>query len=336
MSFDALSDAAQVHRLRRVAMTALGQYPIEVARFTKLNHGFNTVFRVDTIDGRKFALRINVNSRRTDAFIAAEAAWLAALTAETDLLVPTPQPTMDGALMTKVFFDELDRELPAVLLSWLPGKDLGDDIAPAPLAAIGRAAATLHRHAAAFQLPPGAELPVFDNPLFGDVLNATAEHPLVGADNAAVIADALARCTEAYRATWRSDAARPLHADLHGWNLKWHRGNLAVFDFDDSGIGMPALDLAIATYYLRVENIDDAPFHAGYEKVMPLPDLEADAFEGLIASRNLLLLNDVLVNMTASIRNLAAVYVRNSARRLRHYLKTGRYRFDVDGIEPLP
>ena len=46
-----------------------------------LEHGFNTSFRVDTSDGRRFALRISVNSHFdpevVDAFLEAEAEFIA-------------------------------------------------------------------------------------------------------------------------------------------------------------------------------------------------------------------------------------------------------------------
>ncbi|WP_432804233.1 phosphotransferase [Deinococcus taeanensis] len=31
-----------------------------------------------------------------------------------------------------------------------------------------------------------------------------------------------------------------MYADLHSGNLRWCRGRLSVFDFDDSGLGLPA------------------------------------------------------------------------------------------------
>ncbi len=120
-------------RLRPVALAALAHYPVEVARLRLLNHGFNTTFRVDTTDGRRFALRLNVNSRRTPQNLAAEAAWLAALAADTELWVPVPQSTREGALTTEVFSPDLGRSLPVALFSWLPGSDLGDDATPAQL-----------------------------------------------------------------------------------------------------------------------------------------------------------------------------------------------------------
>ena len=112
MRFEDRSVRGQVARLRPLAVEVLRRYSIDVAALRLLNHGFNTTFRVDTTDGRRFALRLNVNSRRTDSFIGAEMAWLAALAEETDLWVPIPQRTLDGALLTHVRSLDLGRSGP--------------------------------------------------------------------------------------------------------------------------------------------------------------------------------------------------------------------------------
>ncbi len=79
---------------------------------------------------------------------------------------------------------------------------------------------------------------------------------------------------------------QPLHADLHGGNLKWHEGQLAVFDFDDCGLGVPALDLAVAVFYLRGDDPQlEGALTAGYAEVRPLPDVDPGHFEAMIAAR---------------------------------------------------
>ena len=82
--FAALTSGQQVHQLRAVALEALRAYPLEVNRLSLLSHGFNTIFRVDDARGQKFALRLNVNSRRSLENVRAELAWLEALNRETD------------------------------------------------------------------------------------------------------------------------------------------------------------------------------------------------------------------------------------------------------------
>lgn len=334
MQFQDLSARAQAMRLRHTALAALAHYPLEVARLRLLNHGFNTTFRVDTTDNRRFALRLNVNSRRTPQNLAAEAAWLAALAADTDLWVPAPQPTRGGALTTEVYNAHLGRALPAALFSWLPGGDLGDDATPAQLAAVGRATAILHQHGEHFQLPQGAELPTIDTVLMGDDVsyNLGGDHPLLSAADHEVIDAAFAQVQGHIDALFAGARRQPLHADLHVWNLKWYRGRLIVFDFDDSGIGVPAQDLAISAYYLRDDAALEAALLDGYAQVRPLPRFTHDQYEAMVASRNLVLLNDVVTTTNAEFLAMLPRYMPNSITKLRAYLRTGVYHHEVPGL----
>jgi Ser/Thr protein kinase RdoA (MazF antagonist) len=334
-AFEDLSTAQQVRRLRRIARDALARYPVNVGRLRLLYHGFNTTFRVDTEDGRKFALRLNVNSRRTPENLRAEVAWLAALAAETELNVPTPQRTVADTLTTDVYCDDIGRSLPATLFSWLPGPDLGDEATPEQMRLVGRAAATLHTHAESWTLPSDAELPPIDTPLM-DVPNHISglDHPLLTPERRQVIDTAFSETQRHYDEIFEGAKPHPLHADLHNANLKWCRGQLYVFDFDDSGIGLPMQDLAIAAYYLRDEMRLEAALLEGYQELRPLPDYTEPQYEAMVASRNLILLNDVFVIATAEIRAMLPRYVPNSVTKLRHYLDTGEYRHDVPGLIP--
>jgi Ser/Thr protein kinase RdoA (MazF antagonist) len=329
MRFDQLTPRAQVHRLRRTALDALAQYPIEVARLRLLNHGFNTTFRVDTVDGQRLALRLNVNSHREPAWIDAEIAWLHALARDTDLHVPSPRPTRAGALRTSVFSDDLDRELPAVLFTWLSGPNLGDAVTPSQMRAVGVAMAALHTHADTWTPPSGTSLPLYDDALFGAPDHLTgAEHPDLSPARRAVIHDALTETTERFHEIYGSATPIPLHADLHQWNLKWHRGRLSVFDFDDSGLGVPMLDLATTAFYVRrVDRALEAALHEGYASVRALPAFTPAQYEAVLASRNLLLLNDQFVTVTDALGVGLADYIGITTTRLRHYLDTGEFRF---------
>jgi Ser/Thr protein kinase RdoA (MazF antagonist) len=327
-----LSTRAQTARLRRVAIEALTQYPIDVARLRVINHAFNTTFRVDAVDGRTFALRVNVNSRRSPANIGAEIAWLAALANDTDLVLPNPQRTRDGALCTQVFSVDLQRALPAVLFTWLPGPDLGEAATVQQMRATGAATAVLHQHASGWSLPEGTELSSIDSVLMDVPNRLAADHPLISADRRAVIDAAFAAVQPQYDALFAGARRQVLHADLHVWNLKWYRGRLAVFDFDDCGIGVPAQDLAISSYYLRDNAEQEAALLEGYEQVQPLPAFTAAQFEAQLAGRNLVLLNDVIASSTAEYRAMMPRYVANTVTKLRHYLDTGVFRHDIPGL----
>ena len=328
--FADVSSRTQVRRLRELARTALPHWGLDGASLRLLNHGYNTTFRVETDDGRRYALRVNMMPFKTPQLLLAEVSWLAALSTDTDLLVPTPLQTSDGAWSALVPSPDHGRSLPVVLFHWLQGRNLGARPTPTQLRAVGEAAAVLHDHAAHWQLPPGAELPLFDNVLT-DLPNRLGAHPALSASDSEVLMAAYHRAQQLQDEAFAADRVIPLHADLHGGNLKWHRSRLSVFDFDDAGRGVPALDLAIAAYYLRDDARLEEALLTGYASRRPLPPFSAEQFEGMVAGRNLLLVDDLIDQGNADLRALVPRYVDASVNRLRHWLETGRYRRELPG-----
>jgi Ser/Thr protein kinase RdoA (MazF antagonist) len=323
----------QVDRMREVATQALTAYPIDVTGLRLVAHAFYTTFRVDAAGGQRYALRINVQSRREPSWIAAEMAWQVALADETDLWVPTPQRTRDGELTTRVWCEPVGETLNAVLYSWLPGSNLGDRVTRRHMREVGRALATLHTHAETWAMPAGCDLPLFDEPLYGWANNLTgdARSELVTDAQRDVFARALTEIGRHYAAMFDGVTPTPIHADVHQWNMKWFDDRLSLFDFDDSGYGVPLQDLATTAYYVRDNGRGlEAALHEGYASLRPLPaEAGGDRYEALIAARNVLLLNDVLVTINADIREMLATYLPRSAARVRHWLDTGTYSFDV-------
>ena len=141
-----------------------------------------------------------------------------------------------------------------------------------------------------------------------------------------MLAEALERCRRRFEEVYAGQRPIVLHADLHGGNLKWHRGALAVFDLDDAGFGVPALDLAISTFYLRAgaPGVEEA-LRRGYAELRDLPEVSEEQFEALVASRQLLLANSLLASSTASLQARATDYLDVTVHRLRGWFDTGRF-----------
>lgn len=323
-AYDALDDEAQIALLRPVALKAAERFGLEVAGLEVVLHAYNTTFALDTPDGRRFALRVGTNSHSTVPHAIAQQAWITAIAEQTEVLVPRPLRTPDGEWCVEVDAPQLGRPLLVTMAAWLEGDD-ADALDVEAATALGRAMASLHVQAGGWTPPAGGALPVFDEPLFGDEDLLAA--PLgLDADALAVLAEARERAGATFRRLHAGARLRPLHADLHGGNLKWHDGRLAVFDFDDAGLGLPVLDLAITTFYLRGEDPAlEAAVRAGYAALAPLPEVDPADFEALVASRQLLLANALLATSTADLRAQAADYLHTSIRRLRHWLATGTF-----------
>jgi Ser/Thr protein kinase RdoA (MazF antagonist) len=323
-SYAALGTDGQVEVLRRAALDAVVAFGLEVLRVELVLHAYNTTFRLDTRDGRRLALRLNTNSHSTPANVVAQQAWLHALRADTAVLVPDPVATPDGVWAVEVPCPEWGRPLTATVATWLEGDDVGT-CDEEQSAALGRVMAQLHDHAEGFTLPEGARLPVFDDPLFGD--NDLVSHrPGLSSTERALLTEALERGHRAFAEAGAVESPIAPHADLHGGNLKWHEGRLAVFDFDDSGLGVPALDLAISAFYLRADaSATEQALRDGYAEVRPLPEVGEEAFEALVACRQLLLANSLFMSTTADLRAEAEAYLLVTLERIRRWQETGRF-----------
>lgn len=320
--YEQLGEAAQVEALRPIALRGAAAFGLDVERIELVLHAFNTTFAIDAQDGRRFALRVGTNSLSTPAHAVAQQAWVRAIADETGVVVPEPLRTPDGHWFVEVDATALDRRVLVTVASWLEGDD-ADALEPEAARALGRTMATLHGHAAGWALPPDGVLSRFDTPLFGDE-DALDRAPGLSTADRAVLAQSRSRADEVFERLHRDAALRPLHADLHGGNLKWHEGRLAVFDFDDAGLGLPVLDLAISAFYLRADDRTlEERMREGYAEIADLPQVDPADFEALIASRQLLLANSLLVTTTADLQAQAEDYMRVSIARLRHWLETG-------------
>lgn len=310
--------------LRPVAVAAAHLFGLDPVAVKVVAHAFNTTFSVETVAGGRFALRVNTNSQSTPQNVVAQQAWQCAIASETDVLVAAPRATPEGQWYVAVDSEAFGRRLMVTAASWLDGPDVVEmDLVVAHQ--LGRTMALLHEQSQGWAMPPGASMPRFDTPLFGDQ-DLLSSAPGLSPPDRATLGRAREKASAAFTALYGGAPVQPLHADLHGGNLKWNDGRLAVFDFDDCGLGVPSLDLAIAVFYLRGDDPRlEAALTAGYAEKRPLPDVDPGHFEAMIAARQLLLANSLLTSVTSDLQRDASGYLAVTVSRLRHWLMTGTF-----------
>lgn len=319
-AFAELDSEKQVELLLAHAHAVLASFDLgEIGAVESINHEFNSTFSVETIEGLKYALRINVNSDRNLANANAEIEFINHLASTTNLSFATPIAKRNGEFVSYEMFQPLGRPVVAVLFSWLEGEELGDEPTEAQLVQVGAAMAKMHEASEGLELSTQADLP-----LLRDVLWLT-ENLLTGvntklSDSAeAAVALALEQIDKAVGGLYERDSVRPIHADMHGWNLMWHGETLSVFDFDDSGIGLPIQDIFTAIYYLDTPE-QDAALLAGYASVRPVPQHSEFEKEALLLQRRLILLNYLFSTSTAEHRDMLPKYLEESLKRLDKFL----------------
>jgi Ser/Thr protein kinase RdoA (MazF antagonist) len=294
-AFAELTPRGQLQRLRALAHEALRRYDLDVTKVVFAARAFNSVFRVDTREGTRYALRVSPQLRiHADGCEALEAAWITALRREVAFPTPAVIPTRDASAYAWVRADGVPEPRCCVLFEWVSGRRLREHINSDLVRKVGELTAAVHEHASAeapADVPTGA--------LVGDrVLYFRTEHRLEELRPAygSLLDDAVDRAQRVLDELWRDPPHPPhlLHGDVQPGNVIASRGKVSLIDFQDLIWGFDIQDVEFAQQAL--DHFDDAgaligAFRAGYESVRPLPVASGETIGGLQAARHLNVLN---------------------------------------------
>jgi len=316
--FADLTIEQQIDTMLPLAKEIMDGFDLGECELESINHEFNSTFKVTAASGEHYALRINVNSQRTLPNLKAEIFWVEQLAHVEGLMVPTPVKNASGEYISKAWHPMLERDLFAVLFTWLEGEELGDEPTEEMMRATGRAVARMHIASRETQLPAGAELATVDDMFWGNTDSITPSDQLTAEDKA-TLAGAIERIESTTKAMYARTTTQLLHADVHPWNVMWHDGDVAVFDFDDCVIGIPAQDIAVTLYYNDTPE-QDAAFLAGYQEIAPLPDYTEEEMQILRLQRRIFLLSYILETENPEHRAMLPKYLEKTLQRVHEVL----------------
>jgi Ser/Thr protein kinase RdoA (MazF antagonist) len=320
-----LTVRGRARRLRRAVDAALAHYDLDVVRVRLITNDTNGIFRVDSSDGGRYAVRVGLAGgigHSTDE-VRAETAWLAALAAETKLTVPVPVATRAGEPFVIVEVPGVPEPRNVVVFSWLQGRRLGERLTPASMRAYGALSAGLHVHGARHRPNTPDVLPRYDrlDPFDEPFVLFEAGHQLMPPARRTVFAAAAEHVQSEIDALTRGDEPmRVLHGDLHPWNVMASRRELAPFDFEDLMWGWPVQDVATSLYYLQGPDLESrvVSFREGYETVAVWPERREGQIATFMVGRALVLANDLLI--TPEWQGEAASFLERYEVRFRAFL----------------
>lgn len=305
--------------LTTFAHEILAQYGINGAEVECINFEFNATFSVSTDSGQKYALRVNINSTRDVPNIVAEIQWVRHLSKVNGVNVPTPIANLDDDFFVSRLHKESGKTLHAVLFTWLEGEELGDEPSVSQLRQVGAAMARMHDDSAQFKLSGAAQLPTFNDFLWGTEDFLFSAKSIVPPKEKELLKQARDLIMMYTDELYAKSPVHIIHADMHGWNLMWHEGEPYIFDFDDCGFGVQAQDLAVTLYYLDTSE-QEAAFLEGYQSVRPLPKYSANAMKALLLQRRLFLLSYLYETKNAEHKEMLPAYLKKTVERVSTFL----------------
>ena len=242
--FDTLAHEAQLAILLDVASTALELYDLPSGtQAAMLNLSENATYKVDTPDGRRFALRIHRDGYHSRRAIASELAWLMDLRQTGVVATPIPVRGRDGEIIQDVSHPRLARPRHVVLSQWETGAEpgIGEDLTGA-FEVLGEVTARMHVHARAWKRPPWFTRLTWD---FETALGEDKPHwgrwrDGVGIDTAKEklfgrTVDLIGRRLAVYGKG--PERFGLIHCDLRLANLLIDGKAVKAIDFDDCGFG---------------------------------------------------------------------------------------------------
>lgn len=286
-------------KFHAAACAALQSFPVKGHKVTFVSHSENISFRVEARPGKSYVLRLHRPTYHSHDELVSEQLWTEALI-EAGLDVPVAVRTKTGQRYATV--ECPDGERFAGLLEWVEGEELGNvSLGDGKSAStidsyrrLGRLVAQLHNQAVNWSIPIGFSRHaldtdgfVGDEPFWGrfwesNQLDATQQNELSS------IRQAVSEILSAYERTPFNFSL--IHADLHPHNVIVQGTRLHIIDFDDSGFGWHAYDLAVALHQMK----DDAGYVEaksslleGYTEIRSIGQREIDMIEVFHAVRSL-------------------------------------------------
>ena len=311
--FSGLTRLGQVRRLRALAIEALEAYDLTWTRLRLLSNEWNCTFRVDSTRGPRALRVMRRDTAIADRKVRSEDEFVRALAADTGIGLPRIIPTRSGDPYVLASATGVPEPRACVLLEWLRGGLLADQVSIRHWAALGELMARMHGFASGWTPSPS-----FDAVAYESVLAYGAPLVLFGSDRVDLLGlDDLLR--EAYEVTNERIAAimrdQPhlvIHGDMHGENVKVHRGVLIPFDWEDLLWGAPILDVATALFYVR-DRTDyrelAGAFRSGYERHRPWVETRPGEVDQLLIARGIDMLNFIALDPALHFDGMEA-YVR--------------------------
>jgi Ser/Thr protein kinase RdoA (MazF antagonist) len=319
--YSELTDRGRAGRARRMVAAALFDYGLEGSRIRFLAAEWNLLFRIDTPDGRRFAMRVSDPQEHRPSHTATEVEWLLALGGATNLHLVQPVKRLDGAYLSTAQTPGIPGPRSLVLFSWVPGVPLERRLSTDAYARFGAAAAVLHQHGT--PVPRRRDLIAWDRVFYWPeqlVIYDPAYARHFPPERMRVVRRAEERvAAELARLPQENPGPQLIHGDLHFWNVHIHRGDIWLFDFEDVMAGYPVQDVAITLFYGR-DRADYAEltqaFRRGYTTVAPWPARSERQLRTLMAGRTL-----TFMNYMARVAADPEPYLAKTTTRLESFLK---------------
>lgn len=235
----------QLRQLRKIALSALAQYPIKVKKITFINHGENTTYKITAANNKNYLLRIHRLDYHTLPALKEEMKWLEQLNKRTNLSLQKPVISKTGQSIISI--DSIIGKRPCSLLTWNEGKMKHCRHTVSSFKNLGLLISELHINSKIIKLkhrnywrPEGL---IGNNAKWGNINDLKS----IAGKNFSILKKTQKQTLNQLKKYEANNKTKMglIHADLHFSNMVWQKHIPLPIDFDDCGHGAFMYDLAV-------------------------------------------------------------------------------------------
>ncbi|MBL8908257.1 MAG: phosphotransferase, partial [Rhizobiales bacterium] len=296
-SFDDLPHEEKLKRLDEVAHAAVPAFGLPAqSRVHMINLSENATYKVETPDGRRFAMRVHRAGYHSKNAIASELAWVEALRAGSPVIAPVALPGADGELIQTVSVPGMEPRQ-VVLFAWEEGAEPPEDELLGPFETLGFVTAQMHAFTRRWRPPRNFERLTWDfEGAFGPQAHWGSWCDGMGLDEQKT--ELFSRVVDLIGKRLQRFGKGPhryglVHCDMRLANLMIDGEKTKVIDFDDCGFSWYLYDCATALSF--IEHRPDVPdlvgaWVKGYRRALALPEEDVAEIPTFIMFRRMLLI----------------------------------------------
>ncbi len=291
-----------------------------------VNLSENATFKVESPDGRRWALRVHRDGYHSKAAIASELAWLVDLRESGVVVTPKPVKGLNGEIIQEVFSRYV------VLSDWETGTEpgIGQNLIK-PFEILGEVTARMHAHTRKWTRPDYFERLTWN---FETALGENKPHwgrwrDGMGVDGEKArlfqrTVDLIGKRLDTYGQG--NDRFGLVHCDLRLANLLIDGDNVKAIDFDDCGFGWYMYDAATPVSFYehepQVPGLIEA-WKVGYRKAGNLPKADEHEIPTFVMFRRLLLVAWIGSHAETDLaKSMGLPYTEGTVELCEEYLRT--------------
>lgn len=320
--------------LENLVLQATEQYAIVIKDLIFASESTNIIIKIIDDQSKEYGLRICSPNWRTETDIYSESVWLEDLAKTHTVQAPVPFLSKSGQRVIRIIHPENKVKLNAILLSWVPGEVLGQNLNKSNIYKMGQLFSHLHNFSEHYTPDDGG----FTKRRMSKIFAREEPVNLLSKETGSLFAEKTyqsilgihKKSQKAYQHLYAKERAMVIHHDLWHDNITLdHQGVLHPFDFEDTVWGYPIQDIAMAMKDLIDDTEPDqfetlfTAFKQGYTESRPWPEDYENQIDDFMAARCLW-----VANYLAHFKKKEHChhFQKTFGKSLDHYLDTGKYR----------